>query len=85
MTNVVKMQDWIPPEVTDDKSMETMLTFLLEEAKRGRLNGMTGVFLLEPEDAEHEVAVGMMSSHRLAEHKYQTVGALEAIKIDLLK
>lgn len=85
MTNVVEMRDWIPPEVKDDESMVTMLTFLLEEAKRGRLNGMTGAFLLEPEGEEDQVAIGMMSSHRLSEHRYLTVGALQAIISDLLK
>jgi len=83
MTNVVKMQDWIPPE--DDKSVVTMLTYLLEEAKRGRLGGFTGAFILEPEDGEDQIAVGMMSSHTLAEHKYLTIGALETIKAELLK
>jgi hypothetical protein len=81
------MNDWIPPEAEEDKSMVTMLRFLLEEAKLGRLNGFSGVFLLEPSEEEDQGkhAVGLMSCHRLEELKYLTVGALEKIKADILK
>ena len=87
MQNVIKMQDWIPPEAEEDKSMVTMFKFLLAEAEAGRVSGFTGVFLMDPSDEEDEgkTAVGMMACHRLNEMKYLTVGALQKIIADILQ
>ena len=89
MSNVYKMQDWMPEDVVvqqteDNKGVVMLLTYLLEEAKAGKLEGFTGAFLLAPNDADDEPSVGMVASHRMEELKYLTVGALEQIKVGLL-
>lgn len=92
-TNIVRMDDWIPSDVPGEERMKTeadnqdmvmLLTFLLQEAKNGNLDGFTGTFLIAAEDDDDRPSVGMVASHKMEDFKYTTIGAWEKIKANLL-
>jgi hypothetical protein len=88
-SNVVEMEKWLPPQLTprdaENQDMVMLLTYLLEEARDGKLEGFTGAFLLAAESEDEAPSVGMVASHRMEQLKYLTIGALEKIKVGLLK
>lgn len=80
--NVYKMAEWLPGKVakgSDEGDLVLLLKYLLQEAEDGALEGFSGTFLLEDD------AVGIVHSSKLSAGRYLLVGALEALKSDLLK
>jgi hypothetical protein len=61
-----------------------VLDFLLEECRAGKLKGFTGIVQLDADDADEPAIIMKVRSDIEEAHAGAAVGALEALKFDIM-